>query len=183
MAHLDDTIIRTDRFALHPLSVDHAAGMIDGLRDPRSYDFIPDLPPDSVEALAARYACLANQRSPDGTEIWLNWAIGAAHGPSLFGYVQCTVRPADASALIAYLVFPAHWRQGIAAESVSAAIAHVLARYPVARIEAVIDTRNVASIALVESLGFVRTGFVRSADEFKGAISDEYDYAYCPPSG
>jgi L-amino acid N-acyltransferase YncA len=39
-----------------------------------------------------------------------------------------------------------------------------------------IDTRNVASIALVESLGFERVAFHKDADHFKGSSSGEYRY-------
>ena len=40
-----------------------------------------------------------------------------------------------------------------------------------------IDTRNIASIRLVESLGLSRVATTREADFFKGASSDEYKYA------
>ncbi len=136
----------------------------------------------SVEALARRYTLLARQASPDGAEIWLNWAIGAAHGAPFAGYVQATVRPAQAAASIAYLVFPDQWRRGVAKEAVGAVVAHLFARHPVERIDAEIDTRNRASVALVEALGFGRTGLTRAADTFKGAVSDEYRYSLIRPA-
>lgn len=182
MHPLDDTVLHTARFALYPLAASHAGPMYEGLRDPRAYDFIPDLPPASVEALARRYTLLARQASPDGAEIWLNWAIGAAHGAPFAGYVQATVRPAQAAASIAYLVFPDQWRRGVAKEAVGAVVAHLFARHPVERIDAEIDTRNRASVALVEALGFGRTGLTRAADTFKGAVSDEYRYSLIRPA-
>jgi hypothetical protein len=48
--------------------------------------------------------------------------------------------------------------------------------YRVGVVAAEIDTRNVASIALVESLGFSRVAFEKGADHFKGSSSDEYRY-------
>jgi RimJ/RimL family protein N-acetyltransferase len=135
----------------------------------------PTCPPASVEALA-------RQASPDGAEIWLNWAIGAAHGASFAGYVQATVRPARAAASIACLVFPDQWRRGVATEAVGAVVTHLFARYPIGRIDAEIDARNRASIALVEALGFARSGLTRAADTFKGAVSDEYGHTLIRPS-
>jgi ribosomal-protein-alanine N-acetyltransferase len=44
-------------------------------------------------------------------------------------------------------------------------------------VHAEIDTRNAASIRLVEGLGFERVEIVRDADWFKGAASDEFRYA------
>ncbi len=38
------------------------------------------------------------------------------------------------------------------------------------------DIRNVASMRLVESLGFIPVGITLSADFFKGESSDEYRY-------
>jgi [ribosomal protein S5]-alanine N-acetyltransferase len=38
------------------------------------------------------------------------------------------------------------------------------------------DTRNFASIALVEALGFERVGTTIEADHFKGSVSDEHRY-------
>ncbi|WP_297352552.1 GNAT family protein, partial [Paraburkholderia sp.] len=73
---------------------------------------------------------------------------------------------------------PRYQRQGIASEAVTAALSSVLATFQITRVDAQIDTRNAASIALVESLGFIRTRLVEHADEFKGAVSDEYHYSF-----
>jgi ribosomal-protein-alanine N-acetyltransferase len=171
-------VVRTKRFSLYPLKAEYAERMFDGLSDVRSYEFIPDDPPESVAALAARYERLQGQRSPDGQEVWLNWVIGSENEPTLFGYVQFTITLAEQRAFVAYFVFPSYQKQGFAAEAVAAALSHVLATFRVTQVDAQIDTRNVASIALVESLGFVRTRMVPHADEFKGTVSDEYHYSY-----
>jgi ribosomal-protein-alanine N-acetyltransferase len=53
---------------------------------------------------------------------------------------------------------------------------HLFQDYRVGIVAAEIDTRNAASIALVENLGFERVGFQKDADHFKGSTSDEYRY-------
>ena len=55
-------------------------------------------------------------------------------------------------------------------------INHVFSRYPTLLLAANIDTRNVTSIRLVESLGFGRTAFIPNADAFKEMTSDEFRY-------
>ena len=172
------TVVQTRRFVLSPLRATHAERMFEGLSDERGYDFIPEMPPANVGALADRYTRLEGQVSRDGQEVWLNWVIGSASEPTLYGYVQFTIRPAEQRAFVAYFVFPGYQRQGIASETVAAALSSVAATFQVTQIDAEIDTRNAASIALVESLGFVRTRVVEHADEFKGAVSDEYHYSF-----
>jgi RimJ/RimL family protein N-acetyltransferase len=48
--------------------------------------------------------------------------------------------------------------------------------FGVSMIKAEIDTRNAASIRLVERLGFRRAGVRERADYFKSMPSDEVDY-------
>lgn len=177
MNPLADKIIRTERLILTPLKVDHAAAMFEGLLDADSYAFLPDIPLTDVAALATRYERLQRGRSPDGREIWLNWVIGFTDAPALCGYVQFTVQPYARRALVAYFVFAASRQRGIAHEAVAAALAEVIAHFPLAHVDAEIDTRNAASIALIERLGFVRQRLVRNADQFKGVVSDEVHYS------
>ncbi|MEQ5841853.1 GNAT family N-acetyltransferase [Paraburkholderia acidicola] len=166
----------TSRIRLEPLAVSHAATMFDGLSDPACYRYIPDEPPGNVEDLAARYRMLERRRSPDGTEAWLNWVLidldGKAHG-----YAQATVDLNSKEAWVAYFVFSTSQRQGYAKEALGGLLPALREAYDIARFNAAIDTRNVASIRLVESLGFVLTQVVKNADEFKGSVSDEYHYS------
>jgi RimJ/RimL family protein N-acetyltransferase len=149
------------------------------LRDPRLYTFIPQEPPASLAALAARYRMLAARRSPDGSEIWLNWALRLRASDNYIGTVEATVQ-ADATAFLAYMIFPEFQHRGFAREGCLRVLEHLREDYKLQRVVAEIDTRNTASIALVEALGFARTAFHPAADFFKGAASDEYRYEYGP---
>lgn len=181
MTPLPEKTLHTNRLVLTPLTAAHAEQMFEGLSDAASYAFMPDMPFDDVAALAVRYARLERRCSPDGREAWLNWVIGFPESSELCGYVQFTVQPYARRALVAYFVFAAYRQQGIAREAVAAALAEVIAQYPVARVDAEIDTRNTASIALVEGLGFERLRLVPNADRFKGAVSDEVHYSFAVP--
>lgn len=167
------------RLLLEPLAADHAQALYPLLRDERLYTYIPQEPPASREALAARYRRLEARRSPDGQEVWLNWAA-RLHGTQTYvATFQATIFP-DATALLAYMVFPLHQRQGYGREGSARVIEHLVRDHGVRLVAAEIDTRNRASIGVVEALGFTRVATRPSADFFKGAVSDEYRYEFRP---
>ena len=161
--------IDTPRLRLEPLVPAHAAALFEGLSDPRIYAFLDERPPASLAALTERYQRLAKRRSPDGRDRWLNWALFSPEAGCHVGYVQATVHP-DASAEVAYVLFPPWWGRGHAREAVLAMIAHLRERCGVTRFEAHIHPENRRSIALVTALGFARIGRRAASD---GAPDDE----------
>lgn len=177
--------LTTPRLVLEPLEAAHAAALFEPLQDARLYRWIPQEPPTSPEALAARYARLSGRRSPDGRQIWLNWAarlrpaFPADTTTPYAGTFQATVYP-DSRALIAYMIFTPFQRQGYAREGCARMLECLTQQYAVCSIGAEIDTRNAASLALVESLGFTRVATHLAVDTFKGTSSDEHHYAYSP---
>lgn len=166
--------LKTNRLVLEPLLPFHAARLYEHLLDWRLYTFIPQEPPASPEALEERYRKLSTRRSPDGREAWLNWALRVRSG-GYAGLLEATVE-ADGNAYVAYTVFVPYQRMGFAAEACERLLQHLFGDYGVTTAVAEIDTRNAASIALVEALGFGRVSFHENADHFKGAPSDEYRY-------
>jgi [ribosomal protein S5]-alanine N-acetyltransferase len=143
------------------------------------YRFIPQAPPDSLRALERRYSMLSSRRSPDGREAWLNFVLRlrqpAQNAPTYVGTLQSTVL-LDRVAYIAYTVFVPFQRQGYAMEGSIRLIEHLIEDYRVQVIVAEMDTRNSASIALAEALGFEWVGTTIGADHFKGSVSDEHRY-------
>ena len=114
-------------------------------------------------------------RSPDGLEDWLNWVAFLRDTQTPVGTFQATV-PKTGDASLAYTVFSAFWRQGYAREMALCVIPHLFATYEMPGLYAEVDTRNAASIRLLESLDFQRVRTTRDADHFKGSSSDEYTY-------
>jgi RimJ/RimL family protein N-acetyltransferase len=74
------------------------------------------------------------------------------------------------------MIFPLFWQQGYAKEGCGCLLNHLFKDYGVSVVSAEIDTRNIASISLVEALGFKRMSTQANADFFKGAVSHEYRY-------
>lgn len=175
-----ETPLSTARLTLEPIVATHAPRLFPSLSDERLYTYLPEDPPTSVAALTERYGRWSGRRSPDGREVWLNWALRLRTKAEYVGVVQATAR-ADGSALLAYVLFTAFQRKGYAREACSRVLEHLATDYGIRLAIAEIDTRNQRSIALVESLGFVRTATTRAADYFNGASSDEYRYELSLP--
>lgn len=152
--------------------------MLEVLADPRTHRYLPSEPPTAREVLVERYARLESRRSPDATELWLNWVV--YHQDGAIGTVQASVHLSEALADVAYVFHPRGWGQGYASEALAALMAFLHKDLGVERCRANIDTRNVASQRLVERLGFVLVSRIEAADEFKGEISDEVVYEWEP---
>ena len=177
---VEETTLETQRLLLEPLMPEHATLLLENLADERLYRFIPTDAPESAEALETRYRKLSSRRSPDGAEVWLNFAMrlreeGTLPKASYVGMLEATVFP-NRSAYIAYTVFVPFWRQGYAREGCARMLRHLLEDYKVLVVVAEMDTRNAASVSLAEALGFERVGTTLGADHFKGSVSDEHRY-------
>lgn len=102
-----------------------------------------------------------NARSA-GSGACFPWAIALSEDDTMVG--TCTLFAIDAGhrrAMIGYALARMHWGQRYAEEALRLVLAHAFGALGLNRIEADIDPRNVASLRLVERLGFVREGLLR----------------------
>jgi RimJ/RimL family protein N-acetyltransferase len=146
--------LATSRLSLEPLTRTHAEAMFEGFADPALYRWISADPPATLDELRGRFERIANPYGPLG-QLWLNWAVRVNDDGAYAGLVEATVR-ADRIVFLAYYVFTAFARRGIAREACTAVIDHLWRDYDAVEIRADTDYRNVPSRSLVESLGFVR---------------------------
>ncbi|MFN8457214.1 MAG: GNAT family N-acetyltransferase [Anaerolineae bacterium] len=167
--------LATPRLQLEPLRRRHAPFLFAALSDPSIYTYIPVDPPVSMAQLEARFEQLEARHSPDGRELWLNWAIYDNPTQQYAGLVQATIRP-EGEAMLAYELTQGLRGQGIATEACTAVIAELVGYYEVTSLLAYVDTRNTPSIRLLERLGFSRVETILRADYFKGVWSDEFVY-------
>ena len=171
-----ETVLDSRRLTMTPITSDHAFALYAGLQSTALYAFIPDEPPTSLGTLAERFRRLESRQSPDGQEWWLNWALRLKDSGTWIGHIEANVILANGEASIAYIVFADHWRQGYAKEACQRLLGWLFDALGVLRVTAEMDTANVASYQLVESLGFARVATTLAADTFKGRVSDEYRY-------
>jgi len=148
--------VRSARFALEPLRVDHAEEMVVVLGDARLYEFIGGSAP-SLDELRARYA--RQVRGPGrADEVWLNWVIRDCADERAVGYVQATLtgQEADWTADLAWLVGSAHQGKGIATEAATG-VASQLRECGITMLSAHIADSNAASIAVATRVGLGAT--------------------------
>lgn len=167
----------TTRLNLEPLVEAHATELFEPLCDPKLYEFIPTNPPESMSWLADRYERLSLRTSPDGNEQWLNWVIRVKDSRVPVGTVEVTIRQ-DETALLAYTVFASEWGMGYAREACGCVVRELFQNGHVKEFIAHVDTRNVRSIRLLESLKFSLVDTIVGADKFKGSVSDEFVFSF-----
>jgi ribosomal-protein-alanine N-acetyltransferase len=171
--------LHTSRLKLEPLTAAHAPPLYSGFADPRLYEYIPQEPPPSADALANRYRRLETRRSSDSSEHWWNWAVLERDAGAYVGLVEVTLRR-DGVAQVAYFVFSEFARRGYGREALGAVLKFLFNDARARKISANVDTLNTRSIRLLEGLGFVREALLPNADVVKGRTSDEFVYGLSP---
>ena len=169
--------LETDRLLLDLIRPACAFELFQLLQEPSLYAYIPQEPPKSVDSLCSRYKALASMVSPEGDEVWLNWVARSRERLIPVGVFEASVALTGAAS-IAYFVFLPYRQRGYAHESCERILQLLAENFGVTDVGAEVDTENRASIALLESLGFVRERFISEADRFKGRSSDEFKYSY-----
>ena len=123
---------QTKRLLAEPLTPDHAMAMHGVISDPSMHEFMGGTPLGLGE-LTKRYQVLARRRSPDGTEIWCNWALREMSSGELVGTVQATL-PAGGPGLdvakVAWEVGPDFQGRGLASEAAAALVERLLREHP-----------------------------------------------------
>jgi len=158
-------LLRSDRLALEPLRVDHAAETADLFDDERLHAFIGGAPATEAQ-LADRYARQATGWSQDRSERWFNWIIRRQSDDQVVGTVQATVTMAedDLVAEVAWVVATAHQRQGYAKEA-AMAMARWLRSHGIAVLVAHVHPDHDASHGVASALGLTRTGSWHDGEE------------------
>jgi len=150
-----ERVLVTSQLRLEPLLPLHAKYLFESLQEQRQYRFYAATPPATLEELKRRYELWASRKSPDATQTWLNYAVRREDGGVYVGWVQATI--AGDVATIGYDIFPDFWRRGYASEACGRLVRALIDDLEINRIIAVVDTENVASIRLLERLGFILT--------------------------
>lgn len=157
---------------LEAVGVDHADKIFADLQEPALYEFIADSPPATIVVLRTRYARLSTNRSPDGSQVWLNWVIWSPVDECFVGYLQGTLFGREV-AEIAYVLFRRFWGRGYGQAAVLKMIEIIQRDYAVKTFVARVDTRNVRSKALLTALGFECVEIRPNAEVIHGVLTDE----------
>lgn len=167
--------IRSERLLLRRLESADAAPLA-------AYRSVPEVARyqswDAPFPLAEAAALVAESSAADPRGAgWFQWAVERLDQPGIVGDVGVNRLEDGRQAVIGYTVAPAFQRRGYGAEAISRMLDHLLVEEGLHRVSAECDTRNLASVRLLEALGFRREGHLRSSTWYKGAWSDDFLYA------
>lgn len=146
--------LRTRRLDFLPIDRSYAPAMFSLLNDPALHGFTGGNPPEDVDALGRLYEWWEQRRSPDGSEVWLNWVLRDGELDELVGHVQAGVGP-DHTA-VAWVVGRRWQGRGYASEAASRLVTWLLGK-GVNDIRASIHPDHVASVRVAEGAGLCRT--------------------------
>jgi RimJ/RimL family protein N-acetyltransferase len=138
---------------LVPLVAAHADALFPLLADEELWRFMDERAPAGVALLRARFQRWESRRSPDGRELWLNWALDV-RDLGIAGTVQATVRADRSEASIGYTVGKAFWGRGFATEAVRLLVAFLRGDLATERVVATVDEANLASLCVLRHCGF-----------------------------
>lgn len=152
------------RLALNPLRLVDTHELALVLGDAALHRFIGGAPPTHDE-LRARLERQVRGRSPDGSELWLNWVVRQRSTGRVVGTVQSTLRAELTSrvALLAWVIGSAYQGQGLATEAADL-MASWLRRQGIAHLCAHIDPRHDASVAVAAAIGLKPTNTMVSGE-------------------
>jgi RimJ/RimL family protein N-acetyltransferase len=151
---VDELSIVTERLRLTPIVAGDTDDLFAVLSDTRLYEFIGGKPATRIQ-LRRRFAMWERRGSPDGRQLWLNWAVRLGVDGAAVGYVQATVD--DDRASIGYVIGTAWSGRGIASEAVIG-MREWLRSVGVSRLEAHIHPAHRASAAVARRAGLTSVG-------------------------
>jgi [ribosomal protein S5]-alanine N-acetyltransferase len=168
-------LLETERLRLEPVEESHAAELHGFFSDQELHRFVP-YEPLTLEAQKQKCARWATRRSPDGKELWLNWAGRRKDSGALAGHFQVGVSE-DGIASVGYVVGRAHQNLGLATEAMLAVFSYLERDLAIREVKAWSDSRNLASHRLAQKLGMRFVEKIPGADFFKGEPSDEHVFS------
>jgi len=152
-------ILKTDDLQLRPSNPTDAEGMFAMLSDQESMKYWSDQP---ISDLDAAIEVLDQDLESDAQGNSMCWAITLNGQDKMIGKCILFQFSRDKHrAEIGYILNRKYWRQGLTYQALGAVIDFAFNTLKLHRIEADVDTENMASIALLKKLGFKREGLFR----------------------
>jgi len=145
-------VLETGRLVLRRLSMDDAPFLLELLNEPSFLRYIGDKGV-RTEADARRYVEMGPVASYERFGFGL-WRVELKESGEAIGMCGLLKRDALPDVDVGFAFLPRHWSKGYAFESASAVVAHARNAFGLKRVVAITSPDNVASIRLLEKLGF-----------------------------
>jgi ribosomal-protein-alanine N-acetyltransferase len=161
-------IIQTERFLLRPLEDTHAQALL-GLYGHPDFMRFAGTGPWTTIADATRFI----ERAHELRENAKGMRLGIFDGPLLLGTCGLlTIDRTHRRAEMGYGVHVEHWGRGIAREAARAVLAWGFGQLALHRVVASVDPANLASIRVLEAMGFRHEGTLREHLHWAGRTFD-----------
>ena len=132
-----------------------------------------DSPPWRDRNRAGRFIAACRRMAEAGSGVRL--AIDRDSDGTFIGWCSLTQwNPDYRSASLTYILDEAAWGRGYATEAACALLRWAFETLDLNRVQAETDTRNDASVRLLEKIGFVREGTLREDCVVNGEVSDSF---------
>ncbi|GAA4362547.1 GNAT family protein [Hymenobacter saemangeumensis] len=132
----------------------------------------------TLQEAAAFVAENARKSIPPAPGSWVQLAIARASDNELLGDCALHLNGQDPRQGEVGITLAPQWQgQGLAREALRGLLRYCLETLQLHRVLALTDTRNHASVRLLESVGMRREGHFQQNGWFKGEWCDEYQYA------
>ena len=166
--------ITTRRLTIRPVTGGDLADLFDINGDDEVTAFLPYITWQSHED---GIAWLARMETLMAAETANQLVISRTADQKILGTVLLfNFNAVSACIELGYVLGRCHWRKGYAKEALAAVCQHVFANLGIHRIEAEVNTDNLASNALLRRLGFVHEGHLRQRWVAKGVRYDTHVY-------
>ena len=167
-------LIATERLVLRRFRAADAETLAAYRSDPdvaRYQAWTAPFPLERARALVAEFEAADPERPG-----WFQWAIERTADRAHIGDLGVALHENKRQAEIGFTLAPAYQKRGYAAEAVRAMLDHLFRVRGLHKVSAEADARNIASARLLERVGFVREGLLRSHTWIKGEWTDDLIY-------
>jgi ribosomal-protein-alanine N-acetyltransferase len=169
-------LLTTDRMVLRAINILDAPHMLRLRSEPETMKYLDKLPLQSL----AEAELLIQKISEDITNNnGITWAIALKEQPSiLIGTIGFWRLMKDHyRAEIGYMLLPEYCKKGLMKEAAATVIGYGFTNMNLHSIEANINPANVASEALLQSLGFIKEAYFKENFYFNGHFLDSAIYS------
>jgi RimJ/RimL family protein N-acetyltransferase len=174
---VDFDVLVTDRLTIRRFRADDADAFAAYRSDPDVARYQGWGTPFTVEQ-ARRFIAALDGTHPDTPAEWFQFAVTERESGQLLGDVAAGTDGGDPRlAVVGFTIARAHQGRGYANEALTALLDHLFLHRGKHRVSATVDTRNAASVALLERVGMRREAHHLQNAWWAGEWTDEYVYA------
>ena len=164
--------LKTERLLLRPFRIGDVGDVFEYAKDPEwARYFINAVPQPYTMRDAEEFVARSLLTSWDTLPVF-----AIVYESAVVGGVHLDINQEDCVAALGYGLGRAYWGKGIVPEAVKAVIVWGFQKHDLAKIYATADPRNAQSLRVMEKVGLVREGFLRSHIKVRGERRDKVFY-------